>query len=235
LRRGIEALHCFDERRLVISVREIADEIGAPLASTYRIVRELEALGLLEVASAGQYRLGLALARLGNLALRGRGLRDVAVPVMQELAERAGETALLLVRVGSQAVCIEHVEGTYPIRPRSFGVGEQVDLWAGASALALFAFLPDDEREQVLADRFEPEEIDRVTRVRELCAETRRNGWCLTRDQVVVGTAAVAAPVFRGDGDQVVAALSLTGLTERIVDLEDVITEAARRIGMGLA
>jgi DNA-binding IclR family transcriptional regulator len=237
LRRGFEVLNCYSESRLQVSVREMADEIGAPLASTYRLVRELESLGVLEASSRGHYRLGLALARFGNLSLRGRGLREVALPVMHELAENVGETALLLVRVGSQAVCIEHVEGTYPIRPRSFGVGERVDLWAGASAVALFAFLPDHEREQILTEQLGAAgeaSHDRVAHIRDLCIEVRRQGWCFTRDQVVVGTAAVAAPVFRGN-DAVVAALSLTGLTERIVDLEDVITEAAMRIGGGLA
>lgn len=238
LRRGFEALNCFTEHHVELTVREIADGIGAPLASTYRIVRELESLGVLEASSARRYRLGLALPRLGNLALRGRGLREVALPVMKDLAERIGETALLLVRVGSHAVCIEHIEGTYPIRPRSFGVGEQVDLWVGASGLALFAFLPEHEREQILTEHVIAEgstDDDRIMRIRRLCNEVRQNGWCFTSDQVVRGTAAVSAPVFRGGGAEVVASLSLTGLTERIVDLEDTITDAAARIGQGLA
>ncbi len=236
LRRGFEVLQCFSEEHIELSVREIADQVDAPLASTYRIVRELTALGVLEPVDGGRFRLGLALARLGNLSLRGRELRSVALPVMQELAETVGETVLLLIRVGALAVCIEHIEGTYPIRPRSFGVGEQVDLWAGASALALFAFLPEEDRRNILDQSTRaPKDEQFRTRLENECEIIRRNGWCLTRDQVVVGTAAVASPILRRDSTTVVASLSLTGLTERIVDLEQAVTEAAKRIGDQLA
>ena len=232
LRRGFDILQCFSEDHTELSVKEIADAVRVPLASSYRIIGELRAIGVLEPVTGGKFRLGITLARLGNLSLCGRELRSVALPVMQDLAENVGETALLLIRVGQQAVCIEHIEGSYPIRPRSFGVGEHVDLWEGASALALFAFLPEEERFEILNQiDYRPEDEKHRGRIAKECESIRRNGWCLTRNQIVIGTAAVAAPIFRRDSDSVIASLALTGVAERIVNLEATVMRAASRIG----
>jgi IclR family KDG regulon transcriptional repressor len=234
LERGLQILRLFSEAKPEWKVSEMSDELDVPLASAYRIVRVLERSGYLERPRAGpSLRLGLPFLRLASVVLSGLDLREVARPIMRELATDLGETALLVVPSADAAVCIENVEGSFPIRPRSIAIGEQLSFNAGALTLAILAFLPDEERERILRaplPQIAEETLVDPDRIRERCQQIRRTGISYSRGEIVPGTAAIASPIFSSDDRSVAGSVGLTGLAERIVDFDKVIRSAASEI-----
>lgn len=237
LDRGLRVLSLFTLEDRDWSVKEMAEALGIPLSSTYRIVRTLEAEGFLDSAdSRGAYRLGLRLLHLGFVVYSKLDVRQVALPAMERLAEEVGETAVLMIPRRQFAVCVENVEGSYPIRPKSIAVGERRHYNCGAVALALLAYLPSEHREEILKEplpRLTEHTLTSVGKIRERCGSIRETGVSYSKGEVFLGTAAVASPVFDARGD-VVAAVALTGLVERIVDLDATIKPAAREISVAL-
>jgi DNA-binding IclR family transcriptional regulator len=239
LERGLKVLLLFDEERTEVTVREISAELNLSLATAYRIVNTLEEHGFLERRrSHVALRLGLRLARLGWLAQTNVDIREVARPILEELARKVGETAVLMVPSNGFAVCVEKVEGSYPIRPRSVAIGDREPFNCGAVALSILAFLPEEERERYLRGTLTavtPHTETDPDRLRRRCQEIARAGFAYSKDELIVGSAAVAAPILASDGRTVLGAIGLTGIVERIVDLEDTVREAAAQISPGAA
>lgn len=237
LDRGLRVLSLFIMQDRDWSVKEMAEALDIPLASTYRIVRTLEAAGFLDSAHLrGSYRLGLRLLHLGFVVYSKLDVRQVALPRMKRLAEEVGETVVLMIPRRQYAVCVENVEGSYPIRPRSIAVGERRHYNCGAVALALLAYLADEHREEILKEplpRLTEYTLTSVDKVRERCSLIRETGVSYSKGEVFLGTAAVASPIFDARGG-VVAAVALTGVVERIVDLDDTIRAAAQDISEAL-
>jgi IclR family acetate operon transcriptional repressor len=237
LERGLKVLLLFDEERTELSVREISAELNLSLATAYRIVNTLEEHGFLERRrSHVALRLGLRLAHLGWLAQSNLDIREVARPIMEELAHTVGETAVLMVPRHGYAVCVEKVEGSYPIRPRSVSIGDREPYHGGAVALAILAFLPEEQRERYLRGTLgaiTPHTETDPDRLRQRCRDIALAGVAYSRDEVIVGSAAVAAPILGADRKTVLGAIGLTGLVERIVDLEDTVRDAAAAISPG--
>lgn len=235
LSRGLDLLSLFNEQTAELTVGQISGRLDLPLSTTYRIVNTLVGCGFLERhRSHGTVRLGLALIRLGRLASASRSLTDIAVPELKRLARDTGDTAVLMVPQSSHVVCLANVEGSYPIRPRSIGVGEQCPYNAGAGPLAILAFLPMSEQDRILAAG-----LPALTRntphsegaVRARCKEIRATGFALSLEEAIEGTAAVAAPIFAEDGVAVLGSVAVTGVTERIASgLGPRVLEAADRV-----
>lgn len=233
LTRGLLILGLFDERRREWSARDIAAHLEIPMPSAYRLLGTLAAHGFLERSSEKTYRLGLALTRLGSLVVAGLDVRRAALPTLVALSEKTGETALLVVARDDHAVCIERSEGTSALRPRSFMVGERVPFDAGATPLALLAHLDPDDTGRII-DALAGRDARRRAALLARCEQIRHAGCAYTHDEVVENTAAVCAPVFSVGHEWAVAAISVTGITDRVDGLQHVVVAAAAEVSKSL-
>lgn len=75
LERAIRILDCFDHRHPSLTVAQISELSGIPRTTSYRIVSQLESLGLLIRDEHGAYLPGLRLWEIGN---RGSCIKTVA-------------------------------------------------------------------------------------------------------------------------------------------------------------
>lgn len=216
LDRGLDILRLFTRERAQWTISELAEEARVPLASAYRLIATLERAGYLErTRPRGPLRLGLRLLYLGSVVQSGIDVREVVRPHMRSLATEAGDTTVLAIPGEHSVVCVEHVDGTYPIRPRSLAVGDHLPYHAGAISLVLLAHLSSD-RLRALLER----EIDAakdwasVERIEARCAAIRTDGIAYSEGEIVSGTAALAVPLF-GAGHRLDGALALTGIIDR--------------------
>jgi DNA-binding IclR family transcriptional regulator len=237
LSRGLAILECFDADHREWTVREFAEAVKSPLASTYRVVNGLVAGGYLtQYERDGLYRLGPRLIRLGALVLAEIDIRQIALPVMERLAQSTGETTLLLVPSGRQATCIEKVEGSFAIRPRSFAIGEVVPYNAGALPMAVLAYLPPAEAEAAIGEGLAQLTGRSVVNVRALekrRAETRRLGYAYSENEAVEGTAAIAV-VLRDANGVARGSIGITGIVDRIRGREQDVVAAGQEISAHL-
>lgn len=108
LAKGLEVLRAFDASSPTLSNREIAMRTGIGRQTVVRLTRTLAQLGYLRYnEGAARYRLAAPVLSFGYPLLCQMGVRQLARPHMQELADFARGAVSLAIRGGDQLVLIE--------------------------------------------------------------------------------------------------------------------------------
>lgn len=232
LERASVILDLFSTQRPEWSVTEIARATSRSLAATHRTLAALELAGYLERSvDRGPFRLGLRLLQLGAIVAARLEIAQVCEAPITRLVAELGDTAAVVVPDRSGVVCVRSSEGTFRIRPDAVRVGERMPYHVGAIPMAVFAFLPPEDRAELLTRPLEQPTAHTVTdpatierRVREIQAA----GLALTFEEAVLGTAAAAAPVFGVDG-KIAGSIGVTGIQERFIGDRRALVEARIR------
>ncbi|MBC3191928.1 IclR family transcriptional regulator [Pseudonocardia sp. C8] len=208
--RALGLLASFSRSRRELSLTELSEINDMPLSTVHRLVAELAAWGALERGDDGRYRIGLRLWELAALAPRGQGLRERALPFLEDLCQITRENVQLAVREGTEVVFLERLAGTGAV-PVFSRVGGRFALTATGVGLVLLAHAPREVQEDVLAGRITQYTERTVTdpgRLRAMLADVRTSGFSISDRQVTMDSLSVGAPVHDHRG-QVVAAVSL--------------------------
>ncbi|MFI6816037.1 IclR family transcriptional regulator [Nonomuraea sp. NPDC050328] len=239
--RALDILALFSDDRLVLGGQEVAEQLGVARSTAYRYLQSLAASGFVEEARPAGYRLGPQVFELARLARKGLGLSEVARPVMEELCASVGETVLLTRRAGSAVICLEREESDHPVR-LSYERGHVLPINAGAAALALLAWLPEAEIDDLATHsglpRFTGATVTEPLALRERLAAIRAAGVAVTRGELDPDVLGVAAPV-RNERAEVIAAVSIAALSHRVPDerlpgITEAVCDAAERISRNL-
>ncbi|GAA3437556.1 IclR family transcriptional regulator [Kutzneria kofuensis] len=208
--RALQLLDAFSPDHRELSLSELARRASMPLSTAHRLVHELCAWGAVERGGDGLYRIGLRLWEIGSLAPRGAGLREVALPFLEDLSRSTGENAQLAVREGMELVFVERIAGSRAV-PVLTRVGGRFALTATGVGLVLLAHAAVEVQEEVLSGPFERYTSKTVTdpvQLRRMLAAVRSNGFSVSDRQVTMDALSVGAPIRDGRGE-VVAAVSL--------------------------
>lgn len=203
-------LAAFTPSAAELTLTEMARRAELTVPTAHRRAAELVQWGALERGADGRYRIGLRLWEVASLAPRGLGLREVAMPFLEDLYEVTRENVQLAVREGTELVFVERIAGRHaiPVRTR---VGGRFDLHATGVGMVLLAHAPREIQEEVLASplhAYTSQTITDPTVLRRNLAHVRRTGYACSDGQVTTDALSVAAPVV-GSRGEVVAAVSL--------------------------
>lgn len=215
VRRALELLMAFARRQdsSGYTLKELSEEMDLPRTTTLRLLNTLEQVGFLQREPfTDRYVLGPVILQLGAAASRHYPLQTLARPSMVWLRNFTLETVNLYVPQDIYRICIAQEESPQSVR-QVIELGRPLPLWRGASGLVLLAFMPEAVR-TVLLDRLTGlgHIHDHLTFIRQL-EEIRAQGWALTHGHREAGASSLAAPIFAGD--EVVAALAISGPTSR--------------------
>ncbi|MCE3556370.1 IclR family transcriptional regulator [Pseudonocardia sp. RS11V-5] len=208
--RVLDVLGAFTAATPELSLTEISRRTGLPLTTTHRLVGELATWGALERGEGGLYRVGLRLWEVGALAPRGLGLRERAMPYLEDLHEVTRENVQLAVLDGAEVVYVERLAARDAVSIRS-RAGSRLPATATGVGLALLAHADPEHVEKVLAApfrRFTEKTLTDPDRVRHVLGEVRRTGVAISEQQIEMVSQSVGAPIRAGLG-RVVAALSI--------------------------
>ncbi len=190
-----------------------ASSLGLPRTTAHRLLRTLEARGLVERGAGGGYAPGLALASLALAALREEPLVAALRPELERAAESLGETVLLAgARAGTVRVLdVQESTGFLRAVPRVGG-----ELPAHATA-ARKLFLAHDAERVTAPDSGWPR-YTLVTRVEREALEweltaVRERGFSIASDEWLPGLSDLAVPILLGG--RLAGALSVSGPTSR--------------------
>lgn len=195
-----------------VAFAELAEECGLPKSTTSRLLTALERTELVERTEGGAYVAGPLFWRYASRHDPFDELARVAQPVLRHLGEVTGETVNIGVPRGDRVVHIAQVDSRYLLGTRDW---TQLEVPPHASSLGkvLYAFealpLPGGPLER-LTDRT----VTDLAALRAQLTGVRRRGYASTTDELEVGLTGIAAPVRVGD--QVVAALGISGPTPRL-------------------
>ena len=152
---GLAILRCFSPQHPVLGIFDIADQLGMGRSTTHRYVITLVALGYLEQGASRKYRLGIRPTDLGIASLNSAYIRDPARPHLEKLHRSTRYSVGLGVLDRTHVVYIDHLcSQRYSQEPDGPKVRAGVRVPACCTSIGklLLAFLPQDERESVLAE-----------------------------------------------------------------------------------
>jgi DNA-binding IclR family transcriptional regulator len=217
---------------------DVREATGLPRSTAHRLLRSMEAHGLLTFVGGHGYRLGSRLLALSRTAVRELPLRDLAQPVLERLARSSGESAQLFVRERDRRLCIATAQSDHELRA-IVEVGSALPLTAGSAGKVFLAFGPPVLTAQFLADAkpITPRTPTGERLDRQLAA-ARRVGWASSAGEREPGVGSVSAPIFEPLG-ALLAVVSLAGPEQRIGRISakryaPAVVEAAREIERAL-
>jgi DNA-binding IclR family transcriptional regulator len=216
--RLVKVLDAFGPEQPTWSLAELSAHLGLPKSTLHRFLVGLETHGILRRdLSSKRWCLGYRLAIWGNLAADSTGLRQIARPVMQDLVNATGETAILTVYDAKAVICIDKVETNQAVR-LTLEIGTRRCPHAGASSKILMAHLPNEEIQAILREKGLPKLCSStLTDTEEILAELariREQGFAESYEETDKGAWGVATPIRDWKG-VVIAALGVAGPTSR--------------------
>lgn len=221
LGRALDLLELIGRRgREGARLSDLARELSLSKAATYAILQTLLAHGVVADLGSGtgrRYRLGLSLARLGDLAVANIALVDAALPVLRELTAELALTSRVAILDDGYAVVVGRVDAPGAVRFDA-ALGRRELPHCSAVGKALLAVLPADEAKAILSRGELPVRTPHtITDLAMLMAEltqTARRGYAVDDEEDTEGVACVACCVFDRTGGAV-GAISVTGLKQR--------------------
>jgi IclR family KDG regulon transcriptional repressor len=205
LARGLTLLQIVADGREGVAVRELAAAMQLPRSIVQRLLYTLEAEGFLERhPSQVGYRLAIKMWSLGCAAVRRLNVRDVARPLLEDLAAKTSETCKIGVLDGHEVVYVDGIESPQAVRAY-VPIGGRVPAHSIATGKAILAHLPPERLAQV-ADAMHRHERSTGMGTPAYAGELeqiRKRGFAVNRGERDQDVGAVAAPLFDAQGDAI--------------------------------
>lgn len=228
---ALHALECF-ATNAELGVSDLAQLLMMSKSSAHRIMTTLCSHGLLEQdPETRQYRLGLHIYELGELAHERRPWHTRTFPLLEELRQASGHTVHLTIADGPDVLFLERLE-TLPGIPLMAGRPRRQPSHCTSAGKVLAAFDPAvaAARRSAGFPRMTPRSIGSSPEYEAALARARRLGYSTSDGEARLGLASVAAPVRKRDGTAL-AAVSVLGPAEDVLPR----VERDARLVMGIA
>lgn len=196
---ALDLLACFSHDA-ELGVSDVARRLGVAKSTAHRLLATLRSRGLVERNPlTGQYRLGLRLIELGNLARDRHPVRNAAISQLVELRRATGLPVRVGVPDGGDLVHVDHFSAALA-PPLLEKLPRRLPLHHCADGLVLCA------HDQHLASQRVRLGLDLGGTIRTsdqfatTLAKVRGEGVAIMRDSVIQGITTVSAPVLDASG-----------------------------------
>jgi DNA-binding IclR family transcriptional regulator len=200
------------------TMQTLVEQVGLNRTTVYRLVKCLLEQGAIQqnVRSKRIYLGPLALA-LGVAAQQQLDLKQIFSPSATRLAEATGDTCFVMLRSGTDAVCIDRRLGSYPIKTLTVEVGMKRPLGIGAGSLAILAAMPESEISSVIRAnaRLLPRYGQSPASLMKSIRTTQKQGYVAAPVHELEQVIAIGLPVL-DRMQKPIAALSITAIAERM-------------------
>jgi DNA-binding IclR family transcriptional regulator len=202
-----------------LRLQELVEQTGLAKATVHRLLGELVSLELVDYDStSSRYHLGFSLFLLGSVAANRFNIVELAKPILIRLAELTEDTVYLTVRSRYESVCVDRVEGAYPLKALTTSIGMKQPLGLGSGSIALL--MPLDEREvtQIIdANRAALQahpSFDLIS-LRETLGQARETGYVYRASTWMSEIGSIAMPVL-GTTGAAIAAITISAAESRL-------------------
>jgi Transcriptional regulator len=210
--RALDILLAFGAGDRELTVAELLKRVDLSRPTLYRLLYTLQQSGFLTASGDPQrFRLGPAVGRLAWAWTSSFDLAEAAQPTLRALWEETSETVALFVPQGATRICVAELPSPQPLSFKR-GVGYSERIVRGASGRALLAWMDvsDDQLRQYCRDL----DVDVGTLAKQL-ARVREAGYAQSRDELIAGAVAIAAPFFEHSG-RVAGSIAIFGPSVRL-------------------
>lgn len=230
LARGLGVLRAFRRGDPGLGNQELAHRTGLAKSTISRLTYTLSRLGYLEYSmTTGRYSLSVAALALGFSALGGLAVRDVARPLMQALADRAGCSVALGAPDRRTMVYIENCQGSSPLH-MGIEVGSHIRMATSAMGRAYLASLDVAARQRLLDELCPPDEAGAAMRqgIMRSTAQYRAHGFVTSVGEWKAEVNSVGVPVLLHGSQPFALNCGGSALILKRGELDDVGRELAR-------
>lgn len=214
LARGITILRAFTATRHELSIKELMLITGLPKPTLQRLLDTLCELGMLRFSERlSRYVPGLGLLHLAAPVLARMTIRQLARPLMEELANHMRGQVALIAAHRYDMTYVEIIQGVDSMlfRPE---LGAHISLSRTASGRAYLLQMAEDERAEYLRTHFHDADGTRTAWLRDRLEQARKDlaeyGLCRSHGDLHREIETVAVPLrTRLDGETWVVAASV--------------------------
>lgn len=199
LAKGLVVLEAFDVGATVLGNMELSERTGIPRPTVARLTHTLGALGYLRYdKKLAKYRPGARALRMARPLLAGMPFRQVARPLMHELAESVRGTVSIGLLDGTAMIYVESARSGH-VGPHVPDIGLPIPVVSTAMGRAAAAILPAVEAAH-LEERLKADDaslwLERRDRYRAGIRQCAEQGFCTCPGEYMASIHAVAAPLF---------------------------------------
>jgi len=190
-----------------MALTDICRHVGIYKSKGYSILKTLSQFGLVEKdPQTKTYSLGPSLIFLARNVLDNLYYPDIVAPFLQSLATETSATALFGLIHGEHVFVVGKHEGNQNVG-FSVRLGHRFHITLGAHGKAIIAFMPEAERERILARKkvyffWDTSHANKEQLRREL-ARCRESGFAKDIGQITAGVNVISAPVFDHQGKMI--------------------------------
>jgi DNA-binding IclR family transcriptional regulator len=238
IERAVRVLQALGGKGDGLGLSEFSRLVGISKSTLSNILVSLEKLGLVERDPQSlTYRLGVGLLELTQPVLGKLDLRQLAHAHLVKLRDSTGETAILHVPSGENAVVVDRAEPDRQLKVVA-PLGLRLPRFAGSVSKVFLAALPVQEAETLVRrsrlPAFTPRSVTEPDRFLRELAEVRRTGFASDDEEYLPGVRAVSASI-RGAGGRAVGAISIAGVrghlgNVRMKELAGAVVAAAEQV-----
>lgn len=207
LARGLEVLGCFRAGDRFLSNQEISQRTDLPKPTVTRLCHTLMQLGFLNYSEThSKYFLGNKVLSLGNAFLSNIEIRQIARPMMRELAEYARASVAIGVRDQLEILYIENARSNSTSFNLRVDVGSHLSLAKSAIGRAYLCGTSDKERD-ILFDQIRIANKNDWPAIKSGIEQAMKDyqdkGFCISIGDWEKGVNGVAVPYIPEDGSEV--------------------------------
>jgi DNA-binding IclR family transcriptional regulator len=203
-----------------VSLKILSAATGLHPSTAFRILSSLAEQGFVERTGRGNYRLGVKLMQLGSRVSSGIDIRKIALPLMEKLRDRLGETVNLTVREGDEVVYIERTLAKRMIRVEQV-IGSRAPLHVTAIGKLMLGDQGEAAcRSYAKRSKLPAYTINTHTKVADLlqdCIAAAKRGYSFDNEEAELGVGCIGT-LIRDASGHVVAGLSVSAPIERRQD-----------------
>lgn len=223
-----------NSRKRLWSLSEIAAAVHLPLSSVHRLVSSLMKYGLVsQDQETKRYQMGYTWMEIGFWLHDHLDFREMARPIMEQLAEDVQESVYFSIPHGDVAIIIERIDSPSNVKIIDH-LGERIPLNVGAANKSMLAFMKEDKRERLARQWFQSD--SEINNFEKQLDSIRLHGYSVSSDEKTKGTTSIAAPVFGMNG-QLFGSIYINMLTDertsgKMSEWARKVTEAAEQVSI---
>lgn len=224
LDRALNILECLAHSPGGLQLYVLAERLDMPRSAAHRLLADLARLGYVEQYRVSEiYRLTLKISALGQTFLSLNGILDIAQPILETLADKAGELVRLSIVSDERLTWVAKAQGARTGFRYDPDAGAEAHLASTSSGHAWLSTLSDEEAVRLVsrqgfgdARELGPNAVKTVQALLTQIEIARRDGYALVVESSAPGLSAISTPVRTREGTRTIGVLSIAGPSMRL-------------------
>jgi IclR family KDG regulon transcriptional repressor len=192
-----------------LSIGDISLQLGMNKATVHRILQTIKDAGFInQNRETKKYSNSFKLLAMGSRVMQKTGLKEIARPYVEVLADRTGETVNLGILTEGSIIYIDKIESRSTIKV-GLGIGTSVPIYCSGLGKAILSYLPDADKESLIEDlqyiKYTDKTITNKSWFLEELQKSRQRQYTVDDEEYVDGLICFGAPIFDYHGIPVAA------------------------------